>query len=71
MKRMNVTYYEYSEAYEEIRSHYYDDAYSTYEESYTSCYGVAACYDNFVGITDDLVEEMELSFSLRVNVACF
>ena len=71
MKRMNVTYYEYTETYEEIRTHYYDDAYSTYEESYISRYDMAACYDNFTGMTDELVEEMELNFSLRVSVACF
>ncbi len=68
MKRTKKYSYE---TYEETITSLCENSYYEYETSYTSRYEMAACYDSFTGMTDDLVEEMELNFSLRVSVACF
>lgn len=61
--------------YEEIREYDYDfrhdDFYNSYESSFTSRYDSAACYDDFCGMSDALVDDMVRSFSLRVSVRCF
>ncbi len=68
MKRTNNYFYE---MHEEIRSYHYDNAYDTYESSYTSRYDRVSCYDTFTGISDDLFDEMQMSFALNVNVVRF
>ncbi len=68
---MEFTTKTYYERYEDYYSFKHDSAYSSYEYSYTSCYDRAAGYDSFTGMSDDLFDDMQRSFSIKVSVACF
>ena len=68
MKYMRI---ERFDSYEETRSYNFDEGYFTFEESYTSAYGLAASYDSFVGMRDELFDQMQMSFAINVSVACF
>jgi len=68
MKYMRI---ERFDSYEETRSYNFDEGYFTYEESYTNAYGLAASYDSFTGMCDELFDQMQMSFAINVSVACF
>ena len=68
MKYMRI---ERFDSYEETRSYNFDEGYFTFEESYTNTYGLAASYDSFTGMCDELFDQMQMSFAINVSVACF